>query len=83
MEDDTLERMIMKRFRNFEEKCREEIELVDEALGRPHITLDIVLPAGCEELKEIFEKLPEDEEFMKELEKFVRDYVKRKIQTTG
>lgn len=79
MENETIEKLIMKRFKNFEEKCREEIDLVDEALGRPHVTLDIALPAGCEELREFFEKLPEDEEFKSELEAFIRNYLKRKF----
>lgn len=79
-EESLIGRLVEKRFKAYEEKCLEEIELVDEALGRPHITIDIALPEGCEEMREEFEKLPEDEDFIKELQDFIREFLAKKLR---
>lgn len=78
MEGETLEKLIIKRFKTYEDKCKEEIDLVEEALGRPHILLDVALPEGCDHLREEFEKLPEDCEFREELQSFIRDVLMRR-----
>lgn len=72
------EKIVERRFKAYEEKCLETIELVDEALGRPHITIDIALPEGCEEFRDEFEKLTEDEEFVEEVRKLVKKYLQKR-----
>ena len=73
-----MENLIEKRFKPVEEKYREELDLVSEALGKPCIILHVQLPEGCEEYKELFERLPEDEVFMAELQEFVRQALKKR-----
>mgnify|MGYP000063349055 CR=1 FL=1 len=75
-----MEELIEKRFKSVEEKYREELDLVCEALGKPCIILHVQLPEGCEEYRELFEKLPGDEEFMAELQEFVREALKKKAE---
>lgn len=75
-----MEELIEKRFRALKEKYQEELDLVSEALGKPCIVLHIQLPEGCEEYRELFEKLSEDEEFMAELQNFVREALKRRAE---
>lgn len=78
-----LEKLVDKRFRTVEGKWRDELELVDEALGRPHIALSIPLPEGCEGMEEAFRKLPEDEEFVRELQCFIREALRRRREGGG
>ncbi len=73
-----LERVIERRFKTYEEKCVEEIEFAEEALGKPHVMISIALPEGCEGLVEEFRRLPEDEEFINEVRNLVRRYLERK-----
>jgi predicted nucleic-acid-binding protein len=73
-----MENLIEKRFKSVEEKYREELDLVSEALGKPCIILHVQLPEGCEEYRELFEELPHDEEFMAELQEFIREALRRR-----
>jgi hypothetical protein len=73
-----MEELVEKRFKSVEGKYQLERELVSEALGKPCITLHVQLPEGCEEYRELFEELPHDEEFMVELQEFIRQALKKR-----
>ncbi|MEM1509718.1 MAG: hypothetical protein QW291_06835 [Thermofilaceae archaeon] len=70
-----MESFIEKRFKKYKEKCKKEEEIVEEMLGYPHITLNIRLPDNCENLADKFINLPNDLNFIKELEKFIKEYL--------
>lgn len=75
-----MENFVEKRFKKYEEKCRKEEEIIDEMLGYPHIILEIRLPSGCENFVDKFINLPFDLNFLKELEKFIKEYLIKSSQ---
>lgn len=72
-----MESFVEKRFKKYKEKCKKEEEIIDEMLGYPHITLNIRLPDGCEKFSNEFINLPNDLNFIKELEKFIKKYLEK------
>jgi len=75
-----MEELIERRFKSVETKYQEELELVNEALGKPCIVLHVKLPEGCEEYRELFEQLQDDEEFMAELREFIRETLRKRVE---
>ena len=72
------ERIVDKKFKRLEERYKEERGLVEESLGRPHISLSVEMPEGCEGLEEEFKSLSQDKEFMSELRDLVKKHLERK-----
>ena len=72
------EKIVDKKFKRFEERFRKEKELIEQSIGRPHISLDVELPKGCEDMEKEFKSLSEDKEFMDELRDLVKKHLDRK-----
>ncbi len=72
-----------ERFRSHESIYEREKELVEEAIGRPRITITIELPEGYEDMRGDFERLKDDPEFVEDVRRLVRDHLDRRRGAEG
>lgn len=69
------ERIIKKKFERYAKEFEEEVERTEEALGKPHIMVNVEMPEGCEDMEKEFRDLAQDAGFLKD----VKDLVKRHL----
>jgi len=58
------------------EEAKEEFEKI---IGRPSIRLVVELPTSLEDVRDEFQELENDEEFLEALRRFVEDYLKERL----
>ncbi len=75
---DWVERIKDRKFKHFKESYEHEKEKIEEAMGKPRITITVEMPEGYRGQEKDFRELETDKEFLDEVEKLVKKELERK-----